>query len=107
MFFQKEGIYLLCHLITLLIYISAILLVIWGYRRKDLEKQYPEFLLGCIVINVCFVLIQSIMFFAMQRYLVYCFGIFYVAYYLILKEAIRRLWSGRKKYDILSKNEGK
>ena len=106
-FFQKEGIYLLCHLITLLIYISAILLVIWGYRRKDLEKQYPEFLLGCIVINVCFVLIQSIMFFAMQRYLVYCFGIFYVAYYLILKEAIRRLWSGRKKYDILSKNEGK
>ena len=106
-FFQKEGIYLLCHLITLLIYISAILLVIWGYRRKDLEKRYPEFLLGCIVINVCFVLIQSIMFFAMQRYLVYCFGIFYVAYYLILKEAIRRLWPGRKKYDILSKNEGK
>ena len=106
-FFQKEGIYLLCHLITLLIYVSATLLVVWGYRRKDLENQYPEFLLGCIVINVCFVLIQSVMFFAMQRYLVYCFGIFYAAYYLILKEAVRRLWLSRKKYDILSKNEGK
>lgn len=89
-FFQKEGVYLLCHLITLLIYISAIALVVWGYRRKDLENQYPEFLLGCIVINVCFVLIQSVMFFAMQRYLVYCFGIFYAAYYLILKEAAVR-----------------
>lgn len=96
-FFQKEGIYLLCHLITLLIYISAIVLAVWGYRRKDLNNQYPEFLLGCIVINVCFVLIQTIMFFAIQRYLVYCFGIFYVAYYLTLKEAFSRFRQGIRK----------
>lgn len=96
-FFQKEGVYLLCHLITLVIYVSAIVLAVWGYRRKDLNNQYPEFLLGCIVINICFVLIQSIMYFAMQRYLVYCFGIFYVAYYLTLKEVFNRFWHGRKK----------
>ena len=88
-FFQKADIYLFCHLITLFIYVSAILLTIWGYRRKGLSRQYPEFMLGCIVINVLFVVIQSIMFFAMQRYLVYCFGIFYVAYYLIALEFLR------------------
>lgn len=81
-FFQKSSIYLLCHIIVLLIYVSALALVIWGYRKKEVPRQYPEFLLGCIVVNILFVFITTIMFFAMQRYLIYCFGIFYVSYYL-------------------------
>lgn len=81
-FFQKSSIYLLCHIIVLLIYVSALALVIWGYRKKEISGQYPEFLLGCIVVNILFVFITTIMFFAMQRYLIYCFGIFYVSYYL-------------------------
>lgn len=81
-FFQKSSIYLLCHIIVLLIYVSALALVIWGYRKKGIPRQYPELLLGCIVVNILFVFITTIMFFAMQRYLIYCFGIFYVSYYL-------------------------
>lgn len=99
-FFQKAEIYLLCHLITLFIYISAILLVIWAYRRKEIPRRYPEFLLGCIVINVFFVLIQSIMFFAIQRYLVYCFGIFYIAYYLLFVKALQQFVVKLKKDGI-------
>ena len=87
-FFQKSSIYLLCHIIVLLIYVSALALVIWGYRKKEIPRQYPEFLLGCIVVNILFVLIMTIMFFAMQRYLIYCFGIFYVSYYLLAAKFI-------------------
>lgn len=83
-FFQKESFYMLCHIITLIIYLSALGLVIWVYSVKKIPNRYGEFLLACIVINVSFVIILSTVFFAMQRYLIYCFGIFYVSYYLVL-----------------------
>ena len=95
-FFQKAEFYGLCHLIALFVYLSALWMVIWGYRNKELPNKYPEFMLGCIVVNVLFVLILCVMFFAMQRYLVYCFGIFYVAYYLIGVKYVGYL--GRKIY---------
>ena len=85
-FFQKEAVYTLCHIITLLIYASALYLVIWGYRKKGRYTLYAEGLLGCVVVNFIFVFVLSLVFFAMQRYLVYCFGIFYVMYFLLLKE---------------------
>lgn len=91
-FFQMSSIYLLCHIIVLLIYVSALALVVWGYRKKEIPRRYPEFLLGCLVVNVLFVFIMTVMFFAMQRYLVYCFGIFYVAYYLMVVRFIRYYW---------------
>ena len=83
-FFQKEQIYMLCHIIMIFIYLSAFALVIWAYRVREIPNIYAEFLLGCIVINILFVIILSTLFFSMQRYLIYCFGIFYVAYYLML-----------------------
>ena len=95
-FFQKDSIYLLCYLITLFVYLSALALVIWGYRKKDIPREYPEFLLGCIVVNALFVGIITIMFFAMQRYLVYCFGIFYVAYYLMAVKFVQYYYEQRK-----------
>lgn len=96
-FFQKEKIYLLCHLITMFLYISALGMVVWGYRTREIPRMYAEFLLGCIVVNLFFVLILCVMFFAMQRYLVYCFGIFYVAYYLMVVQVIKYYWTGKKK----------
>lgn len=88
-FFQKEKIYLLCHLITLFLYASALGMVIWGYRKREVPHIYAEFLLGCMVVNFLFVLILCVFFFAMQRYLVYGFGIFYVAYYLMFIQIIK------------------
>lgn len=88
-FFQKEKIYLLCHLITLFIYASALGMVVWGYRGKRVSHIYAEFLLGCMVVNAIFVFILCVLFFAMQRYLIYGFGIFYVAYYLIFMQIIK------------------
>ena len=107
-FFRKDSIYLFCYLVTLFIYLSALALVIWGYRKKEIPTRYPEFLLGCIVVNALFVAIITIMFFAMQRYLVYCFGIFYVAYYLMAVKFIQHLFYGKRRvtaYEITGKRE--
>lgn len=105
-FFQKSSIYLLCYIIVLLIYVSSLAFVIWGYRKKEITRQYPEFLLGCIVVNILFVLIMTIMFFAMQRYLIYCFGIFYVSYYLMAMKFVQYYCERKKDRQNLKKEKG-
>jgi hypothetical protein len=82
-FFQIAPIYGLCHLITLFLYVTAIALMIWGYRDKSVDNRYADFMAAVLVTNVVMVVIISIIFFGQQRYLVYNFGIFYVAYGLL------------------------
>lgn len=85
-FFQIAPIYGLCHLVTLFLYLSAIALMIWGYADKKVEKKYAEFMALVLGTNIVMVLIISLVFFGQQRYLVYNFGIFYVAYGLLLQQ---------------------
>lgn len=87
-FFQIASIYLLCHLITLFLYLSALALMIWGYADKKVADKDAEFMAVVLGSNVVMVVIISLVFFGQQRYLVYNFGIFYIAYYLLL----RALW---------------
>lgn len=87
-FFQIAPIYLLCHLITLFLYLSALALMVWGYVDKKADNKYAEFMTVVFGSNVVMVVIISLVFFGQQRYLVYNFGIFYIAYYLLL----RALW---------------
>lgn len=90
-FFQIRPIYLLCHLVTLFLYLSALALMIWGYADRKADHRCAELMalvLGC---NVVMVTIISLVFFGQQRYLVYNFGVFYAAYYLLLRE----LWNIR------------
>lgn len=90
-FFQVAPLYGLCHLITLFLYVSAIVLMIWGYADKKADNRYGEFMAFVLGTNVVMVLIISLIFFGQQRYLVYNFGIFYIAYGLLLWE----LWKCR------------
>lgn len=93
-FFQIEKIYGLCHLYTLLVYAGAVVLTIWGQKRKDIFGRRGEFLLGAVALNVLMVIITSVVFFGMQRYLIYGFGIFYAACVLMLEPVVRNV--GRK-----------
>ncbi len=88
-FFQIKPIYLLCHIVTLFLYLSAFVLMIWGYVDKRVPNSYAEFMALVLGSNVVMVLIISLVFFGQQRYLVYNFGVFYIAYYLLL----RMLWN--------------
>lgn len=87
-FFQIKRIYLLCHLVTLFLYLSAAALTIWAYRDKKVENAYGEFMCSVLGTNLVLVLVISLVFFGQQRYLVYNFGIFYISYFLLLM----KLW---------------
>ena len=87
-FFQIERIYLLCHLVTLFLYLSAVALMIWAYKDKRVENAYGEFMCSVLGTNLVLILVISLMFFGQQRYLVYNFGIFYISGFLLFM----KLW---------------
>lgn len=100
-FFQIKQIYLLCHLVTLFLYLSAAILMIWAYRDKKVGRPYGELMCAVLGTNLVMVLVISLVFFGQQRYLVYNFGIFYIAYFLLLmqlwklygRELLLRIWN--------------
>ncbi|MBD5522999.1 MAG: hypothetical protein HDR04_00985 [Lachnospiraceae bacterium] len=87
-FFQIERIYLLCHLVTLFLYLSAVALMIWAYKDKKVENAYGEFMCSILGTNLILILVISLVFFGQQRYLVYNFGIFYISGFLLFM----KLW---------------
>ena len=88
-FFQIAPIYLLCHLVTLVLYLSAAALMVWGYVDRRVPESCAEFMALVLGTNLVLVLVISLVFFGQQRYLVYAFGMFYIAYYVLL----RKLWN--------------
>lgn len=90
-FFQIKPIYLLCHLVTLFLYLSALVLMIWGFADRRAEHKAAELMAAVLGSNVVMVVVISLAFFGQQRYLVYYFGTFYIAYFLLLRE----LWNCR------------
>lgn len=90
-FFQIKPVYLLCHLITLFLYLSALALMIWGYADSRASDRCAEVMALVLGSNLVMILVISMVFFGQQRYLVYNFGIFYMAYYLLVRE----LWTCR------------
>ena len=88
-FFQYAPLYLLCHLVTAFLYLTALGLMIWGYADKRTRKEGAEMMALILGTNVVMVLIISLVFFGQQRYLVYTFGPFYMAYYLLLVQLWR------------------
>lgn len=88
-FFQIERIYLLCHLVTLFLYLSAAALMIWAYKDKKAENAHGELMCCVLGTNLVMILVISLVFFGQQRYLVYNFGIFYIAYFLLLMQLWR------------------
>lgn len=100
-FFQIQPIYLLCHLITLFLYLSALALMIWGYADRKASNQCAEFMALVLGSNLVMILIISLVFFGQQRYLVYNFGAFYIAYYVLLRE----LWNNRVRDYAMKRKE--
>ena len=87
-FFQKEQFYLLCCLITLFLYLTAIGMTVWSYVDRRADRRYGELMLGVLITDFVLVIALSLLFIGLQRYVVYAFGMFYIAYFLLL----RQLW---------------
>lgn len=101
-FFQIENIYGLCHIYTLLAYITAIVFMIYGLKKKDSFRKRYELMAGILTLNIGMVVVICTVFFGMQRYLIYGFGIFYTAFLLILEDMWHiygeRRWKKKRKY---------
>ena len=104
-FFQFAPLYLFCHLVTAFLYLSGLGLMIWGYADVRTRKEGAEMMALILGTNVVMVLIISLVFFGQQRYLVYTFGPFYMAYYLLLRQLWRVRVRGFLKKKFLKKNE--
>lgn len=98
-FFQFAPLYGFCHLVTLFLYLAASGLMIWGYADGRARKEAAEMMALVLGTNVVTVLIISLIFFGQQRYLVYGFGPFYMAFYLLL----RQLWRIRARNFVRQK----
>ena len=96
--FQKEGFYVLCHIGTLLLYLAAIGIVVLFYIRRDLDNRIAETVLlisGTAIMNV---VSTNLILFGLQRYMVYTYGMFYMAMFLAMRALWRKYgWNFRKK----------
>lgn len=84
-FFQIRPIYLLCHFITLFLYLFAIVGAI-VIRRYGGSRAVSDYTLVTVSSLIIMVVVINLVFIGLQRYVVYGMGIFYCAMYLQLKE---------------------
>lgn len=84
-FFQIRPIYLLCHFITLFIYLFAIAGAIWIKKHGGNQDVY-RYAVAIVTTIIIMVVVINMVFTGLQRYVVYGMGIFYCAMYLQLKE---------------------
>ncbi len=94
-FYQIESVYLLCHLVTLFLYVTAAAMMIWAYADRKTDRAYGEFMAAVLGINLIMIFALSLVFFGQQRYLVYNFGIFYVIYFLLVLQLWERYGKNR------------
>ena len=85
-FFQIEEIYGLCHIYVFLIYFVAIGMVIFGIKQRRIARKRYEFMTWAMVLNIGMVVVICTVFFGMQRYLIYGFGIFYTGFLLLAED---------------------
>lgn len=94
--FQREGFYTACHIAALILYLAAFAGIYLIYRNRGTDMRKAEFMLlvsGSAVVNV---VTSNLILFGLQRYMVYTYGMFYMAMYLMLTE----LWKKMRKYRL-------
>ena len=84
-FFHKRSFYWFSYLTAFLAYALAIASIAWGIKRK-LCTSAVEFMVCTLLINLLFVSASAIVYIALQRYVVYGFGLFYMAWYYLIKQ---------------------
>lgn len=100
-FFNIEAVYLLCHILVLFLYISAFVMGVYVLHNKRPGGDAAKFMLASLISCIVFVGVVNAIFFGMQRYFIYNMGIFYCAYYLVLRvifmELVQKCMNNQKK----------
>lgn len=90
-FMQKEAFYTLCHVITFGLYAAAFVLAVRCIRKRELSSPAGEMMLYTIAVAVMLVCITNIVFMGLQRYMYYMYGVFYIAFFLALRENFKNI----------------
>lgn len=86
-FFQIERIYLICHIITLLLFVIAITGAIYCMKNSR-DHMAAVLMLVAVGTIIMMVGIINMIFVGLQRYMVYMMGIFYCSMYLLMKSTV-------------------
>lgn len=95
-FFQIEEIYLACHIFAFGAYFFAVLLTIFWYRQGREIPRYWESMMACIAVNWIWILAMCLIFFGMQRYMIYGFGPFWSLVYILSLKLLQRWFLQRR-----------
>lgn len=77
-FIQPDAIKEVCYVITLGLYIMNVALLVW-VKKKDVSRKYIKPMYVTCLILLVNVILTNIIFYAMQRYVIYTFGWFYIS----------------------------
>lgn len=84
-FIQPSAIFTLCNIVAMLLYIFSVMLFVRIIRtKKDIDISIPYII--TMMVLVANVVITNLLFYGMQRYIVYTFGYFYLSLILILSK---------------------
>ena len=86
-FFQIERVYLLCHIITLVLYLIAAVGIVYCLKKGG-NRKVAAFALTTLAYIFLMVTVTNLVFLGLQRYMVYAMGIFYCNLYLLAREAV-------------------
>lgn len=84
-FFQIRPIYLLCHFVTLFLYLFAIM-ACFTVRKIKGNRKVIELAVVILSVLVTMVVTVNLFYIGLQRYVVYGMGIFYCILYLLCRE---------------------
>ncbi len=97
-FFQPPAIRAICYAITVLLYVFAIVLIICSLRRDD-DIKHTVPLAVTLLFILCNVLSCNIILYGQQRYVVYCFGMFYAAVLIRTDALAKRSGTGNAREE--------
>lgn len=95
-FIQPDSIRNLCYVITLLIYVGTFAVIYIAERKMKVEKKYIIPSLITLLFLITNVVFTNIIFYGLQRYVVYTFGMFYVSWFIMLVGMVRK-WKNSDK----------
>lgn len=89
-FLQKDSIYTLCIFVTIFLYLFGIMIAI--LNRK--EKLTVIFYLLTMLILLFNIMLLNILFYGLQRYVVYTYGLYYISLFLMLRDLWNKIKNG-------------
>ena len=89
-FIQPDVVYELCHVIAGVIYIFAIILIVYALK-KGCELKYLQPVMFALLVIIFNVVVTNVFFYGQQRYVVYPFGIFYISVFIEVIGICRKL----------------